>query len=237
LAWEILESTQHTVHQTHIAELFGARLAVASENEAGMTFKQWLLKLLSGGGTETKLSARRMHQDPWKFERTAKIWLSGNYKPRIKHNDEALFSRLKLIPFLRKFAKDEQDPKLGDKLVAELPGILNWAIAGCLAWQQEGAGDPPAVTLAVEEYQAQEDHLGRFIAEVCVCDPQYEDTTKHIYAAYKQWCEAENERPMASKTVGTELERRGFKAYATTKARLRKGISADEHVKAAHHAF
>jgi putative DNA primase/helicase len=138
---------------------------------------------------------------------------------------------------LRRFGKDEQDETLAEKLAGELPGILNWAIAGCLLWQQEGAGDPPAVTLAVEEYQAQEDHLGRFIAEVCVCDPQYEDTTKHIYAAYKQWCEAENERPVSSKAVGTELERRGFKAYATTKARLRKGISADEHVKAAHHAF
>ena len=47
-----------------------------------------------------------------------------------------------------KFSEAEQDKSLPAKLLAELPGILNWALQGCLEWQKNGLGEPDAVTKA-----------------------------------------------------------------------------------------
>ena len=44
--------------------------------------------------------------------------------------------RIHAIPFNRTFTAEQQDKDLGIKLTAELPGILNWAIKGCLDWQE-----------------------------------------------------------------------------------------------------
>jgi putative DNA primase/helicase len=71
----------------------------------------------------------------------------GNHKPDIRGTDDALWSRVKLVPFEVSFA-DRIDLKLPEKLRKELPGILNWAIAGCLAWQKHGLHTPAKVDAA-----------------------------------------------------------------------------------------
>ena len=53
------------------------------------------------------------------------------------------------------------DLDLADKLKDEWPGILRWAIEGCLEWQRIGLAPPPAVLAATESYLADEDAIGR----------------------------------------------------------------------------
>ena len=62
---------------------------------------------------------------------------------------------------------NERDHGLLMKLKAEMPGILNWAIRGCLDWQQGGLKPPAIVTDAVRAYREESDTLGRFISECC----------------------------------------------------------------------
>jgi putative DNA primase/helicase len=50
--------------------------------------------------------------------------------------DEAIRRRLLLLPFLVTVPEGDRDPDLPEKLKAEWPGILVWAIAGCIDWQE-----------------------------------------------------------------------------------------------------
>ena len=71
-----------------------------------------------------------MREDFWEFSATHNIWLAANHKPQVRGTDHGIWRRIKLIPFTVIIPDDQQDKELLNKLLAELPGILNWALAG-----------------------------------------------------------------------------------------------------------
>ena len=72
---------------------------------------------------------------------------------------------MRVIPLTIKISSSERDRDLPNKLRAELPGILAWAVRGCRKWQREGLGQPAAVHTATTGWQKEMDHLKRFVAE------------------------------------------------------------------------
>ena len=60
---------------------------------------------------------------------------------------------------------------------------------GCLEWQRDGLSPPPAVTDATEAYFTEEDGIGRFITQCCERNPMALVELKHLYPAYKTFCE------------------------------------------------
>ena len=100
--------------------------------------------------------------------------LVTNYKPVVRGQDHAIWRRLALVPFTVKFWMPEdnpppgaplQDPDLANTLLTELPGVLNWAIEGCLKWQREGLHIPKIIKVATDEYRAEQDVLRPFLDE------------------------------------------------------------------------
>jgi P4 family phage/plasmid primase-like protien len=118
-----------------IARLAGARLATSIETEEGRRFAESRVKALTGGD---RITARFLHHEFFDFVPKFKLWLATNHKPTIRGTDNAIWRRIRLIPFNVTIPDAEQDCDLGDKLAAERSGILNWAIQGALAWQRDG---------------------------------------------------------------------------------------------------
>ena len=50
-----------------------------------------------------------------------------------------------MIPFTVTIDDARKDPTLPERLKAELPGILRWALEGCVEWQAHGLQEPPEV--------------------------------------------------------------------------------------------
>ena len=50
--------------------------------------------------------------------------------PQINNTDHGIWRRIKAIPFNRTFSAEEQDRNLAEKLMSELPGILNAYVFG-----------------------------------------------------------------------------------------------------------
>ena len=73
-----------------------------------------------------------------------------------------------VIRFPVKFADDQQDRKLGDKLVAELSGILNWALTGYWEWLKVGLNPPPQVLESTSTYRKDNDSVSQWIDSACV---------------------------------------------------------------------
>lgn len=195
-------------HPTGLADLLGARLAVAIETEEGRYLAEALAKQLTGGD---KLKARFMRQDFFEFDPTHKLWISTNHKPMIRGNEKAIWARIKLIPFhVDLTLVTTPDPRFLDKLKAELPGILAWAVRGCLEWQRQGLAEPPEVVAATTAYLEQMDTLGAFLNDCCIVQQSATAVTAELYETYKRWCEASGERPLTQRTFGIRLQERGF---------------------------
>ncbi|MHB8419129.1 MAG: DNA primase family protein [Myxococcales bacterium] len=194
-------------HPTEVASLLGVRFAPCVETREGARLNEVLLKQLTGGDTVT---ARRMREDFWEFSPVAKLWLGTNHRPAIRGTDEAIWRRVRLIPFTVTIPEQERDKKLPTKLRAELPGILAWAVRGCLAWQRDGLSPPAEVTGATADYRQAEDRLGLWIAERCLIGSNRQATAADLYADFCRWAEEHRESAPSAKTFGESLADRGF---------------------------
>jgi putative DNA primase/helicase len=190
-----------------IARLKGARFVAAVEAGEGRRLSEALIKQLAGGDT---VAARFLHQEYFEFNPQCKIYFATNHKPRIAGTDHAIWRRVRLIPFNVTISEQEQDKDLPDKLRQELPGILAWAVRGCLGWQELGLGVPDEVAAATEYYRAEMDVIGGFIEDNCIVQPYAKVSIKQIYESYSKWCISAGEKLLSQRNFSGKLEEKGF---------------------------
>jgi phage/plasmid-associated DNA primase len=193
----------------------------ASETSDGRRLSEALVKKCTGG---EHLRARRLYENGFSFLPRFKLWLSTNHRPQIVGTDHAIWRRIRLLPFTVTIPEGERDRDLPDKLAAELPGILAWAVEGCRQWLVHGEQPPGAVLQATAQYQRDMDALGNWIEERCELRPGVEETVKALYQDYANCCDCAGEEPLKQRTFGTRLTERGCGDRRDGKARYRTGI-------------
>lgn len=213
-------------HPTDVAGLRGARLVIATETEQGQSWAESKIKSLTGGD---KIAARFMRQDFFQFTPQFKLMVSGNHKPALRIVDEAIRRRLHLIPFSVTIPSCERDPNLVTDLRHEWPGILKWAIDGCLAWQQQGLNPPKVVRSVTEDYLSAEDTLGRWIEERCVLGATYSGNASELFGDWNIWCYRNGESAGSQKRFSQGLQnRKGIVRNRSRRARGFGGIALRE---------
>jgi putative DNA primase/helicase len=217
----------HEQHPADLASLRGARLVVASEIEDGARWAESRIKSLTGGD---RIAARFMRQDFFEFTPEFKLLICGNHKPGLRSVDEAIRRRLHLIPFTVTIPEGERDLQLTEKLRAEFPGILQWAIDGCLAWQCDGLNPPACVRAATDEYLAAEDRIALWLDDCCVLDRRCWSANGSLFESFGQWCERTGEQPGSQKRFSQALEDRNFEPRRTNRARGFDGIGLRDDV-------
>ena len=139
---------------------------------------------------------------------------------RALHDDShGFWRRVRLIPFLHKFEAGAQDKHLLSKLRAEAPGILAWAVQGCLKWQQEGLGMPEIVKAATESYREEMDIIGQFLEERCVVDPQASVAAATLWDEFAFWA-SENGEQADRRIFAARLAARGFEKRKSGHGRI-----------------
>lgn len=204
-----------------VAQLPGVRFVYGSELEQGRRMAESKIKDLTGGD---RIAARFMRGEYFEFSPRFKIWLFGNHKPVIVGTDEGIWRRIRLIEFTVYIPDEEVDLHLSQKLEAELPGILRWAVDGCLKWQKEGLSTPVKVKAATASYRDNMDIIGQFIATCCIVEKQKEVTFASLYDAYSKWCVTVGEHPVSGRRFGDAMTERGFLSSRTNQAAIRLGI-------------
>jgi putative DNA primase/helicase len=199
---DLLMAKRSESHPTERADLFGKRFVACIETEEGRRMAEALVKELTGGD---RVRARRMREDFWEFTPTHHVWLASNHKPAVVGTDHGIWRRIKLIPFEVRIPKEEQDKKLPAKLAEELPGILNWALAGCLDWQRDGMQEPAIVGAATEDYAAEMDEVGQFIDACCELGP-FITSAGELYEKCVEFTGSD----MSQRAFGDRLRQKGF---------------------------
>lgn len=194
-------------HPTGLADLHGKRFVVCSEIEDGKIFDEALVKDLTGG---EPINARRMRQDPWSFDPTHKLFIAGNHKPVVRGDDHGIWRRLRLVPW--EVRVTEPNRRLGEELLEELPGILNWAIEGCLAWRRDGLVEPEAVREATRGYRAESDLVGAFLKDKVAFVREGARPAvlrADIRAAYEEFCREMGAEPLGARRFSERLRKEG----------------------------
>ncbi|MBI4586971.1 MAG: hypothetical protein HY717_23410 [Planctomycetes bacterium] len=212
-----LEARRRDNIRNDIAALRGARFVSASEPPSGARLDEGVVKQIT---SRDRIRARFLYQESFEFKRSWMIWLAANHKPEVRGTDHGIWRRIRLLPFTVKFMKPGEptsppyllpgDDKLAEKLQAELPGILAWAVAGCLAWQREGLGEAGAVTEATAGYREEQDKLAQFIGEKCLLDQTVKARAGDLFKAYVEWCEANREEFLTQTAFGLRLGELGL---------------------------
>jgi putative DNA primase/helicase len=209
-------------HTADLMPLIGARLAAANETEEGQRLAESLIKQITGGEPI-------MVRSPYGKESVLvmpqfKVIMAGNHKPIIRGTDHGIWRRLVCIPFTVTIPDEKQDKGLMDKLREEFPGILNWALEGCLRWQREGLDLPATLQDERKAYMTEMDVLQRWIDESCDVGPQYEQGVRKAYRSFSNWVVSGGYGVVSETRFAQQLTEKGFERIKTRDGSIVKGL-------------
>lgn len=195
-----------------LARLRGARLVAASEFEEGAKVNTALLKQVTG---DEKITARPMYGEYFDFPFVGTIWISTNHMPFVGAQ-QAVWDRIKVIPFTVRIPDEKVDVQIKKKLLAEAPGILAWMIEGAQQYLAYGLDEPPAVVAKSWEMRNDQDLLAPFVGECCELGIEHSALASDLYRQYTWWCMQSGEKAMTKRTFGLRLSDSGFTPHRGT---------------------
>lgn len=205
-----------------LARLKGKRFVTIAETDEDSFLAEQKIKQATG---DDPITCRFLRKEFFEYIPQFKIWMAVNRMPGIKGVDYGIRRRLMVIPFGAKFDGSRRDDSLKDKLVAELPGILNWALEGLETWKELGLRQivPAAMTEAIENYKEETDVMGQWVEESLeMCGESEGEPASSLFDSYKVWAQRHNFRPknatnwgrdMATKGIGIKRKERNHMVY------------------------
>lgn len=194
-----------------IAALVGRRLVTGIEVDCERRLDEVLIKQLVGGDT---VAERDLYAGAAPFLPECKLWFAANDAPRMNDADDALWTRVRMIPFTSQVVEERRDPAL--KVTLRDPAragaaILAWTVRGCLAWREQGLGSAPAVEQATRALRLSMDPLGDFLDECCTFEPEAFSSNAELRRAYGDWLAGYGVKDaIGPKEWGERLKRRGL---------------------------
>lgn len=206
----LLEARRSDDHgpRPDLAMLAGSRLVSINELKKGMTLDETVVKQLAG---REPISARFLYQGLFTFQPTFTVWVRSNHKPIIKGTDNGIWRRIAILPFRRTFKKEEEDPRLEAKLIAECQGILAWMVQGAVLYLRDGIKFSPTMMAEVAQYRDDSDILGSFLDERTERGEGFEVSQRVLYTSFGMWCAANGVRCPSKGSFTSQLADRGIR--------------------------
>lgn len=165
-------------------------LAVMSDARlSGRTDQSLVVENLLRVSGEDFISIDRKHKPAVQIQLPTRVMLISNELPRLSDTSGALAGRFITLKLTESFYGKE-DTQLTDRLMEELPGILNWALEGRKRLKERGAFvQPDSAVDAMEEMADLASPVGAFVRDECLIGQGHTIRVDGLYQAWKTWCE------------------------------------------------
>ncbi len=161
-------------------------------------------RLLSISG-EDRLTIDRKYREHVTVKLSTRLMILTNEMPAFTDSSAALARRFIILRLTESFYGRE-DQQLAGRLLAELPGILLWAIDGWSRLQGRGHFvQPKSAAETVLQLQELGSPILAFVEDRCVVDQKRQVQKKALYQAYREWCVERDEEPLSHPHFGSGL--------------------------------
>lgn len=169
----------------------GSALAVASDVRWHSRSIGEAVQILLEVSGEDHVTVHRKNRPAWKGRLGVRFMLMSNDTPTFSDRSGALVDRMLYVSFKQSFFGRE-DVGLTEKLMLELPGILNWALDGLERLDARGRfTQPESGREEAESTRRLADPIGAFIDDWCEIGPEQTISLEHLFLKYRSWCESE----------------------------------------------
>ena len=211
-------------HPFGLSPLIGKLAAIISDARLSGRADQATIaeRLLSISGEDT-VTIDRKYAQAWTGRLSTRFVVMTNELPRLADASGALASRFIVLNMTQSFYGRE-DRGLYDKLLAELPGIFGWALAGYDRLRRRGyLLQPESAREAIQELEDLGSPVGAFLRERCEVGPGRSVECSGLYEAWKTWCDDQGrDHPGTRNTFGRDL-RAAVPGLAVTQPRTEFG--------------
>ena len=169
-----------------------------------------MLKMLI---SREEVPARHPYGKGFSMSKYARLVFAMNDLPPQFFTDPAITKRVAIIAFDQQIAAEDKDTNFAAKVTAtELPGVLNWIIAGLDRLLSTGRLDPPTCILGeMEQIQKEVDPLSVCLEELgYIPGETYWTTIKEAYKYFVQFCKDNGHQQLSKKTFTQRLRGLGF---------------------------
>lgn len=191
--------------QFGLSQLPGKSLATIGDARdfRGSHGKTVVSRMLSISG-EDSIDIDIKYAQPWHGRVPARIMLLSNVVPDFDDKSSVLAKRFIGLQLLHSFLGDE-DPDLEKKLLAELPEIFNWALAGLDDLTEQGSFiQPESGSHIIDSMEVSSSPMRKYVEDNVIFE---EGAKVGASKLYHSWCEVTGETPTPSghKRFGREL--------------------------------
>ncbi|TSB24022.1 DNA primase family protein [Streptomyces benahoarensis] len=188
-----------------LSPLLGKSLALISDARlSGRDGQQVVERLLTISGQDT-IDVDRKFRIPWTGKLPTRIMISSNELPNFGDSSGVIANRFIVLRTTASWLGRE-DSALGDKLNAEMPGILNWALDGLDRLERTGRLTEPAASRdEVTVMQDTASPTSAFLRERCTTGPNESVPVDALWAAWKDWAEDSGVPPGTKAVFGRNL--------------------------------
>jgi putative DNA primase/helicase len=193
--------------ESDLAGSIGKRFMSVVEMPEGERLDESVVKQMTGGDAVT---ARFLYKNPFTFHPQFKLWIATNHEPRI--NDEAIWRRVKRIPFPRGLDADQRDPRVKAKISnPEVGGraVLAWAVRGYQMFKERQLDEPERVLADTAAYHLRQDRIGQFLERTTLPGESSDHVeATELYVRYASWCAMTGERALSMTGFMSRLDGR-----------------------------
>ncbi|WP_238431564.1 DNA primase family protein [Streptomyces cavernae] len=188
-----------------LATLVGKPLAVISDARlSGNDNSQIVERLLTISGEDT-IDVDRKYREQWTGKLPTRLVILSNELPHFGDSSGVIANRFVLLT-MRTSWLGKEDPTLTDRLTAEMPGILNWALEGLARLQQKGRITEPASSReAVTTMRDTASPTSAFVRERCMTGPTCSVPVDSLWAVWREWAEDNGVRAGTKQIFGRNL--------------------------------
>jgi P4 family phage/plasmid primase-like protien len=183
------------------SKLRGAWVNIRNDISDEMIQNVGMFKEIVAGDSVT---AERKYEQAFEFTPTAKHIFASNKLPDASVDDDAFYRRILLASAPRTIPRERRDPELPEKLLSELPAVLNWALDGLdrlLENRMFTADMPPDETR--DKWEAWGSSAERWKQDALESHPDNSLPKDTAYRSYQEFCEAKG-LPAVSKRKLTQ---------------------------------